>query len=289
MAMKRNELIPVGALVSNGRLALSKVREGTLAWRIICDAVRNGSVRMEHHRSRGCYYLSDRKRFEDTFRVHCPGFDCLDGLLVFLSGKALTRSERVTVTGDSKAGGFQQTVLGFSLFARQACSLQFSFGFYDVIPKVGLHIREDCFPILPERSCVVIVENAEPFYLNDWVDNLGREGEALFVCCRYPSSRVMKDWLLGLPLSVRIVYVGDIDLSGIQKYETEFKAVLGDRISFYVPDNLQELMLSKANYHNYAVQSASTDRWCRSQECKEILSLLHSSHSGIEQELYKKR
>ena len=86
----------------------------------------------------------------------------------------------------------------------------------------------------------------------------------------------------------RILYFGDFDLAGIRIYETELKKRPGDRISFIIPDDLEERIRRSGNPELYARQVnerfASTSS--TSRELNRLIGMLHRMQSSYEQEGY---
>ena len=94
---------------------------------------------------------------------------------------------------------------------------------------------------IPQDVVVVGIENMENF-------RMIRQQRALFertigsvrflFVSRYPQSSDLRSWLLSIPN--RYVHFGDFDLAGIHIFLTEFHAFLGERSSFFIPEDIEQ-------------------------------------------------
>ena len=101
---------------------------------------------------------------------------------------------------------------------------------------------------IPKDVVVVGVENMENFrkihqqkYLFD------KYGSVLFVS-RYPQSTDLRTWLQTIPN--QYIHFGDFDLAGINIFQTEFHKYLGEKASFFIPDDIEN-----------RIAKGSTDRY----------------------------
>ena len=90
---------------------------------------------------------------------------------------------------------------------------------------------------VPADVVIVGVENGENFSHIRRQRHLFAADKVLFVS-RYPQSADLRDWLMGIPNPY--IHFGDFDLAGIQIYLSEFYSRLGDRASFFIPDDIEE-------------------------------------------------
>ena len=104
--------------------------------------------------------------------------------------------------------------------------------------------------------------------------------------CRFPISEESKLWLESIPN--RCYYFGDFDLAGIRIYETEFKNRLTDKISFIIPNDLEERILQKGTVMLYSkqVNEGFASLKSSSGELTKLISLLHKLQRCYEQEGY---
>ena len=106
------------------------------------------------------------------------------------------------------------------------------------------------------------------------------------ILCRFPICEEAKLWLETVPN--RILYFGDFDLAGIRIYETEFKKRLGRKISFIVPDDLEERIRRGGNPGLYTrqVNEGFATTSSTSRELSLLVGMLHRMQSAYEQEGY---
>ena len=110
----------------------------------------------------------------------------------------------------------------------------------------------------------------------------------LFVS-RYPQNQC-KDlikWLQTIPNPY--LHFGDLDFSGIGIYLNEFKKHLGNRATFFIPSNAEELLERYGNRELYDNQKRNFSM----EEIEEIklnqlITMIHEYKRGLEQEVFIK-
>ncbi|NCC10975.1 MAG: hypothetical protein EOM31_10840 [Bacteroidia bacterium] len=105
---------------------------------------------------------------------------------------------------------------------------------------------------IPPDIRVVGVENGENFQYIREQRYLFDECRTLFVC-RYPQSKDLCQWLKSIPNPY--LHFGDFDLAGISIFLSEFYKDLGDRATFFIPNDI-EVRLQKGNRNLYDKQYA---------------------------------
>ena len=250
---------------------------------------RKGAISFDRKGTvRGRYMAPDKNRFVEACGQIDSTLSDLDAALRLAQGDVSSRGEKVALFGNSKQEGADRTVKGFTLLADRTTEVTYLGQVFRIGPQVGLHVVDRKTLILPEGATVVIVENAECLYDLRWIPNVGLEIEAgpYVVLCRFPVCEEAKLWLEGLPN--RILYFGDYDLGGIRIYESEFKRRLGDRVSFILPEDLEGRIRRSGNpeLYNRQVNEGFASVASPSGELTGLITLLHSLHSGYEQEGY---
>ena len=140
---------------------------------------------------------------------------------------------------------------------------------------------------VPKDVTIVGVENMENFRrVRDsagWLRQVLGEGRLLFVS-RYPQSKDLAQWLLSLPNDY--VHFGDFDLAGIHIFLTEFRAKIGDRASFLIPEDI-ETRLRNGSRERY------DDQYMRFRQLRTeivplqgLIDLIHKYHRCYDQEGY---
>ena len=236
----------------------------------------------------GYYMVTDRSRFLEACGRIDPSLSDLDDALRLARGEVTSRAEKVALFGNSKQEGADRTVKGFTILSDRAIEVEYQGGGFVIGPMVGLHVIDRSSLSLPGNVTVVVVENAECLYDLRWIPNVGLKDEdgPFVILCRFPVCEAAKLWLESIPN--RILYFGDFDLAGIRIYETEFKRRLQDKISFIIPEDLEERIRRSGNPRLYAKQinegylSVSS----LSGEINDAINLLHRLQSTYEQEGY---
>ncbi len=236
----------------------------------------------------GYYMATDRERFLEACGRIDPSLSNLDAALRLAQGEVTSRSEKVALFGNSKQEGADRTVKGFTILADRTIEIQYHGGAFVIGPLVGLHVVDRSSLSLPENATIVVVENAECLYDLRWIPNVGLKAEdgPFVILCRFPVCEEAKLWLETIPN--RILYFGDFDLAGIRIYETEFKRRLGRKISFIVPNDLEERIRWGGNPGLYTehINKGYAALKSSSGELSKLIKLLHQLQRSYEQEGY---
>ncbi len=200
---------------------------------------------------------------------------------------------------DPGLSGADAVVLGADSKLRRQRSFQgFLVNAYDPIPCV-LNGREwilapvegtyafvaDFESFLPAPGVTVVgMENPESFREIRRQRYLFADLQPLFVS-RYPQGKDLLRWLAGIPNPY--LHFGDIDFAGLNIYWNEYKAVLGTRASFFLPEGTAELMAAHGNRALYVQQSLQIDRAGIDEPAVlEALGLIERFGKGLEQEVF---
>lgn len=272
-----------GELVNAGEFSSERLKD------LKQELERKGAVSFSRRGTvGGRYMVPDRNRFIEACGQIDSTLSDLDAALRLARGDVSSRGEKVALFGNSKQEGADRTVRGFTLLADRKTEVSYLGEVFHIGPQAGLHVVDRKALILPEGATVVIVENAECLYDLGWIPNVGLDTGAgpYVVLCRFPFCEEAKLWLEGLPN--RILYFGDYDLAGIRIYESEFKRRLGDRVSFILPEDLEGRIRRSGNPELYTrqVNEGFASVASQSGELTGLITLLHSLHSGYEQEGY---
>lgn len=200
--------------------------------------------------------------------------------------EAVKRSELVVTSGDSKLKKVR-TFKGFLVNSYLPIHGLLNNQPFVISPQTGtftfLHAFEHFMPD-PEVT-IVGVENSENFSCIEEQRYLFEKIKPLFVS-RYPQSqsRDLIKWLQGIPNAY--LHFGDFDPAGIAIYLNEVKKHLGERSSFFVPVNIEELFRNFGNAGRYDHQKANFNP----EEVKEagvlkLLKLIHRYKKGVDQEV----
>ena len=239
-------------------------------------------------KSRGSFFVADKALFQELCFQYNPVLKDLGAAAKLAAGEVKSRSEKVGLFGNSKQENANRTVKGFTILADQTMEIHYLGEEFHIGPLVGLHVVSRNSLVLSEHATIVVVENVECLYDLRWIPNVGLKAEdgPFVVLCRFPVCEEAKLWLETIPN--RILYFGDFDLAGIRIYETEFKKRLGRKISFIIPNDLEDRIRRGGNPGLYTRQVnegfASTSS--TSRELKRLIEMLHQMQSAYEQEGY---
>ena len=143
---------------------------------------------------------------------------------------------------------------------------------------------------IPNENVTIIgIENAENFRWIAKQKYLFKDIEPLFVS-RYPQSQ-SKDlvkWLQSIPNNY--LHFGDFDFAGIGIYLNEFKKHLLDKATFFIPENIEKLVVKHGNKTNYDRQKINFKIENISEEkLIKLVKNLHQYKCGLEQEIFIKK
>lgn len=272
-----------GETVNEGEFRSSQMKELLEAFNC-----KNALSFVRIGRSRGAYKAITPERFTAACVDYDRVLSDLEAALRLAEGAVQSRAEKTTLFGNSKQDGADRTMKGFTLLADRSIEVSYLGRSFPIGPLAGLHVVDKTTLSIPKEATILIVENAECFYDHRWIVNVGlKEGEGPFILLyRSLISEDGKLWLETAPN--RILYFGDFDLGGIRIYETEFKRRLGNKVSFIVPEDLEERIRRQGNPGLYTKQ-INEGYACQispSGELTDLIELLHHLQSSYEQEGY---
>ena len=238
------------------------------------------------HGSRKSLRVADTSSFRNYLASQYEIRD-LEQTRELLSHESVDRASQVEVTGDSKFLS-RRTFTGFLVNSYQPIDAVLNGKPLTILPPDGtfLFIADYQHFGIPEDVVVVGVENAENFRQVARQKCLFEDyGKVLFVS-RYPQnqSKDLLQWLMSIPN--RYVHFGDLDLAGVAIYQNEYYRHLGERASFFIPEDYEE-RISKGNLDLYNSQLPQYGRMIVEDErLSDLLNCIHRYHRGYEQEGY---
>ena len=172
-------------------------------------------------------------------------------------GEEISRAETARVTGNTKT--FRKPVMhGLRINVTEPTAVT-----YDGMAMRIEPVRGTCIEFAEPRKLavdkgitIVGVENFETFmYIKDY-KHLFKERNGYLFTYRDTSGKKayerMAEWLTSIPN--RYLHFGDLDIYGINVFLDEFKKRLGERASFFIPENYEEL-IKKGNRELYDKQT----------------------------------
>jgi hypothetical protein len=199
-----------------------------------------------------------------------------------------TRSEQAAETGNSKLV-MVRSCPGFPVNSYEPITCSLSGNEFVINPPESSFVFIDNWQqfAIPERVIVVGIENMENFRMirhqRKLFESVLGDVPLLFVS-RYPQSKDLRNWLMGIPN--KYVHFGDFDLAGIHIFLTEFYKYLGNRSEFLVPSDIEQ-RLAKGSPVRYNKQHG---KYCALrtdiQYLQLLIDLINKYHRGYDQEGY---
>ena len=246
------------------------------------------------HGSRKSLKVRSLRAFDVFLRSKNLQPEQLDETLEVLS-EPKTRAAQVQMLGDSKAIAVRSCP-GFPVNVIAPLSVRLGERKLLLCPCPGsfLYISDFLDLWIPRDAIVVGVENMENFRLperqtevwNQIRDQYGDGGvPPVLLVSRYPQSKDLITWLQAIPNPY--VHFGDFDLAGIHIYLTEFYRHLGDRASFYVPDDIEVRLESSGSRERYNTQFQRFGKMeVTDTRVLPLIQLIHRYQRGYDQEGY---
>ena len=244
------------------------------------------------HKSRKGYRAVDKTSFLHYISSQYDIRD-LDSTLELLQREESDRALQVEVTGDSKFIR-HRTFQGFLVNSYQPIPAELNGQSITILPTEGSFVFISDYQLfsIPKDVVIVGIENAENFryirrqqYL---FNNYFSKDSLLLFVSRYPLQQHndLINWLKSIPNTY--VHFGDLDLAGIAIYQNEFYRHLGERSSFFIPDDYEE-RIAKGKRERYEIQLPQYGEMkIEDQRVANLLSCIHHYHLGYDQEGYIK-
>lgn len=142
---------------------------------------------------------------------------------------------------------------------------------------------------IPENNLTIVgIENAENFRWIAKQKKLFADIKPLFVS-RYPQnqSKDLVKWLQSIPNNY--LHFGDFDFAGIGIYLNEFKRHLPEKSSFFIPENIKNLIAEKGNKNRYDQQKINFKTGTiEDEKLSQLIETIHCYKQGLDQEIFIK-
>lgn len=198
----------------------------------------------------------------------------------------VTRTELVAATSDSKYSGVR-SFKGFLVNCYFPIQAKLDGKQITLKPVDGTFqfiYDYEKFTLSPDIT-IVGIENPSNFRHIDKQKYLFNDIKPLFVS-RYPQnqSKDLIKWLQTIPNNY--FHFGDFDFAGIGIYLNEYKKYLVDKASFFVPDNIDELLKEFGNKKRYDQQKINFDSKKISEaKLLKLIDTIHKRRKGLDQEI----
>lgn len=272
-------------LLQNGE----KIPASKLKHSVIDTMLGNGILEQQiQGRSKKLIFLRSPERLNDYLSNHF-GINSLHDYISVHKQEDALRSDFVEISSDSKLRKVR-TFKGFLVNSYLPIDAILNQEQLLINPPTGSFLFLYDFEqfSVPEDITIVGVENPENFRYISKQKYLFEDIKPLFIS-RYPQNQ-NKDlikWLQSIPNSY--LHFGDLDFAGIGIYLNEFKKHLGNRSTFFVPDNAKDLFEKYGNKELYDNQRYNPDEG-RIDEPKlnQLIAMIHECKRGLEQEIFIK-
>ena len=237
-----------------------------------------GLLTVQTHGSRRTFRAIDTIALKNFIQIHYEELRTLgDNDLKSYA----TRSEQAAETGNSKLV-MVRSCPGFPVNSYEPITCSLSGNEFVINPPESSFVFIDNWQqfAIPERVIVVGIENMENFRMirhqRKLFESVLGDVPLLFVS-RYPQSKDLRNWLMGIPN--KYVHFGDFDFAGIHIFLTEFYKYLGNRSEFLVPSDIEQ-RLAKGSPVRYNKQHG------KYQYLQLLIDLINKYHRGYDQEGY---
>ena len=244
-----------------------------------------GLLTVQTHGSRRTFRAIDTIALKNFIQIHYEELRTLgDNDLKSYA----TRSEQAAETGNSKLV-MVRSCPGFPVNSYEPITCSLSGNEFVINPPESSFVFIDNWLqfAIPERVIVVGIENMENFRMirhqRKLFESVLGDVPLLFVS-RYPQSKDLRNWLMGIPN--KYVHFGDFDLAGIHIFLTEFYKYLGNRSEFLVPSDIEQ-RLAKGSSVRYNKQFGKYQTLhCDIQYLQSLIDIINKYHRGYDQEGY---
>lgn len=196
-----------------------------------------------------------------------------------------SRAENVLAASDSKSSS-RRTFKGFLVNCYDPIHAEISEKDFVISPHAGTYTYIYDFETFTVANDVLIVgvENSENFRFIHQQKHLFGDAKILFVS-RYPQSKDLISWLQ--QILNKYLHFGDFDFEGIRIFRDEYYHYLDERASFYVPNNLEDLLESYGNKSLYDKQyrSNASVKLAINDDVDRMIQLFHKHKKCLEQEV----
>lgn len=251
---------------------------------LIEDLVLEGIIQRKG-RIQKSLLLLDNAALNTYLQNHCSIND-LQQYIQISKKESVTRNELVVVSGDSKLT-VVRSFKGFLINCYSPIQGTLNGKQFTLNPVHGTFQFIYDFEkfSLPEDITIVGIENPENFRHIDKQKYLFNDIQPLFVS-RYPQnqSKDLIKWLQAIPNNY--LHFGDFDFAGIGIYLNEFKKHLLGKATFFVPDNIDELIQEFGNKKRYDEQKINfAVKTISETKLLKLIETIHLRRKGLDQEI----
>jgi hypothetical protein len=271
---------------------LLKMQEGTtiqsskMKQALVEKMIEDGAIQVQQlSKSKRIYAVQNPENLTNYLSTEF-GISNLNDYVTQFNNPNLTRSEAVKIASDSKIKK-TRTFKGFLINC------------YDPINAIinnqetVLHPTEGTFTFIsdfgnftiPKRITIIGIENPENFRHIQKQKYLFQNIKPLFVS-RYPQnqSKDFIQWINNIPNNY--LHYGDFDFSGISIFLNEYQKNIGNKATFFIPDEIEKMIKENGNFDNYNTQiyrEPDTNK-INDEKLLNLIKIIHKHKKGLEQE-----
>ena len=217
------------------------------------------------------------------------GINDLDKYIETLKQSDFKRTDLTEVSSNSKLKKVR-TFKGFLVNSYSPIQAVINGNSFLINPEIGTFTFVSDFESfeIPSNITIVGIENSENFRYIEKQKYLFENIKPLFVC-RYPQNqhKDLINWLKSIQNPY--LHFGDLDFAGIGIYLNEFKKYLGNRATFFIPDNANKLLERYGNRGLYDNQKNNFSiEEIEEIKLKKLITMIHEYKRGLEQEVFIK-
>ncbi len=266
-------------LVEGQKLPASKMK-----YALVQDLIAEGII-YRPGKVNSSIQLIDKQQMELYLKNHFAIND-LSSYIEALKNEESTRADIVAVAADSKAKAIR-TFKGFLVNSYMPISSTLNGAEHIISPTTGtFQFIYDFEGFMPAADVTIVgIENPENFRHLEKQQYLFQDITPLFVS-RYPQnqSKDLAKWLQSIPNNY--LHFGDYDFAGIGIYQNEFQKYMGERASFFVPSNIDDLLKNYGSKKRYDVQKINFDcQRIKENKLLKLIEIIHKYRKGLDQEL----
>lgn len=264
-----------------------KIPFSKLKHSVIESMIDNGILKTQiQGRSKKLIYISNKNSLVDYLKNHF-GIDSLDNYVDGFKKENLSRAGAIDISSNSKLKSIR-TFKGFLVNCFQPVECLLNNNSVIIQPDEGtftfIYDFENFTPT--DNITIVGIENPENFRHIQKQRKLFKNIQPVFVS-RYPQSKDLVKWLQTIPNNY--LHFGDFDFAGLNIYFNEYKKHLQDKATFFLPPDIEKLLLSNGNRDNFNKQSIQFDKTQVVEEnVLTLIRLIEKYKKGLEQEIFAK-
>jgi hypothetical protein len=213
----------------------------------------------------------------------------LEGFISALEDKDTSRADYVKITTDSK-NSKERAFKGFLVNSFCPINAKLDDTNFIINPIVGSFVFIYDFETfkIDKDITIVGVENSRNFRHIHEQAYLFKDIKPLFIS-RYPQNQ-NKDfikWLKSIPNNY--IHFGDFDIAGVGIYLNEYEKHLTNRSKFFIPNNIEDIIMKYGNRERYNKQKINFDLDAiKEEKLLNLIRVINAKRRGLDQEYYIK-